>query len=319
MQPEASTNRAHTAPAGSHRMTLKNVTRGKQDRPIRVVIFGVEGCGKSTFGANAPKPIFLCAEDGTSHLDIARFPSPNSWIDAMEAIRVLTHEGHDFKTLVIDSLDWLEPLCWHHVCQLQGKKSIEDFGFGKGYIAAVDQWRAMLERLDLLVRSRKMHVVMVAHSIIRKVDDPQVGAFDRYQMKLHDKSAAVLREWVDAVLFARHELKVIERNGKSRGMSSGSRLLHTTWTAAYDAKNRFDLPDTLPLSWEDFETACKAHTPSDPAKLQAELAELLPRLDDETRGKAEEYLGKAGDNAAKLAQLLDRVRSKVALQGGEGA
>lgn len=282
-----------------------------------MVIYGVEGAGKSTFGANAPKPIFLCAEDGTSHLDIARFPSPHTWLDVIEAVRVLTHEEHDFRTLVIDSLDWLEPLCWAHVCALQGKKSIEDFGFGKGYSFAVDQWRDFLGRLDMLVRHRRMHVVMVAHSIIKKVDDPQVGAFDRYQMKLHDKSAAVLREWVDAVLFARHDLKVIERNGKSRGMSSGNRLLHTTWTAAYDAKNRFDLPDTLPLSWEDFETACKAHTPSDPAKLLAELAELLPRLDDDTRGKAEEYLAKSGDNAAKLAQLLDRVRSKVALQGGE--
>lgn len=313
MQP----NRAHIPPPGATRMTLKNITSGKLERPIRAIVHGLEGVGKSTLGANAPKPIFLASEDGTAHLDVARFPMPQSWTDVMEAIRVLTHEEHDFRTLVIDTLDWLEPLCWAHVCQLNGKRNMEEFSYGKGYLLAVDQWRWLLQGLDLLARNRRMHILMIAHSAIRRVDDPQVGAFDRYQMKLHDKSAAVLREWVDAVLFARHDLKVIERNGKSRGMSSGNRLLHTTWTAAYDAKNRFDLPDTLPLSWEDFEAACKAHAPSDPGKLRAELAELLPRLDEETRTKAEEYLAKSGDNAAKLAQLLDRVRSKVALMGGE--
>lgn len=305
-------------PPGASRMILKNVTTGKQERPLRVIVYGLEGVGKSTFGASAPRPIFLCAEDGTSHLDVARFPSPYTWTDVLEAIRVLTHEEHSFKTLVIDSLDWLEPLCWAHLCQIHGKRNVEDFGFGKGYVLAVDQWRDLLGRIELLVRTRKMNVVMIAHSIVKKVDDPQVGAFDRYQMKLHDKSAAVLREWVDAVLFARPDVKVIERNGKARGMSSGARLLHTTWTAAYDAKNRFDLPETLPLSWEDFEAACKAHAPSDPAKLLAEIEELLPQLqDEEARAKAAAFVAERRGNAAALAQALDRLRSRVALQGGE--
>jgi hypothetical protein len=299
-------------------MTLASITRGKQERPLRAILYGVEGVGKSTFASQAPSPVFLCSEDGTSQLDVARFASPRTWVDVLEAIRVLTHEEHTFKTLVIDTLDWLEPLCWQHICQQSGKQSIEDFGYGKGYIAAVDQWRALLTRLDILVRHRRMHVVMVAHSVVKRVDDPQTGAFDRYQMKLHDKSSAVLREWVDAVLFARHEVRVVERNGKARGMSSGNRLLHTTWTAAYDAKNRFDLPETLPLDWEDFEAAVRAHTPADPTRLLAEIEELIPRLDEGTRTKAREHLARVGQDAAKLAQLLDRMRSKVALQGDEG-
>lgn len=312
-------NRSHIAPIGSgSRMTLANVTKGKQERPLRVCIAGTEGVGKSTFGANAPKPIFLCAEDGTSHLDVARFPAPLTWTDAIEAVRELLRAEHDFKTLVIDSVDWLEPLCWRHVAQTGGKASIEDFGFGKGYVLAVEQWRDLLRNLDLLGSKRRMHVVLVAHSAIKRVDDPQTGPFDRYQMKLHEKSAAVLREWVDALLFARHEVRTVERNGKVRGQSSGARLLHTTWTAAYDAKNRFDLPETLPLSWEDFEAAVRAHAPADPGKLRAELAELIPQLDADTRAKAEEHLGKCGDDAARLAQLLDRVRSKVALAGAGG-
>lgn len=320
MQPNPSANRAHIPPPGASRMTLKNITSGKQERPLRVVIYGVEGVGKSTFASQAPSPIFLCSEDGTSQLDIARFPSPRSWAEVLEAIRVLTHEEHDFKTLVIDTLDWLEPLCWHHVCQLAGKQSIEEFGYGKGYLLALEQWRQLLGRLDVLVRTRRMHVVLLAHAAIRRVDDPQTGPFDRYRLKLHDKSAAVLREWVDAVLFARHDLKVIERNGKTRGRSSGARVLHTTWTAAYDAKNRFDLPETLPLAWDELEAAVQAHAPADPAKLTAEIKDLLAQLPEEEQTKGAKALREwAGHNPARLAQLLDKVRGKAALRDEGGA
>jgi hypothetical protein len=298
-------------------MSLANITRGKQDRPLRVILYGVEGVGKSTFASQAPSPIFLCSEDGTSQLDVARFPSPHSWNEVLEAIRVLTHEDHPYKTLVIDTLDWLEPLCWQFVCQQHGKQSIEDFSYGKGYMLAMEQWRLLIGRMENLSRTRRLHTVMVAHAAVKRVDDPQTGPFDRYRMKLHEKSADVLREWVDAILFARHEVKTIERNGKSRGMSSGVRLLHTTWTAAYDAKNRFDLPETLPLSWEEFDIAVRSHVPADAGKLRAELSELIPRLDDPQ--KAEKALREwAGDSPARLAQLLDKVRGKLALQDAAG-
>jgi hypothetical protein len=304
---------SNNANGPSNRMTLANVVRGKQERPIRIIVYGVEGVGKSTFAAQAPSPIFLCSEDGTSQLDVARFPTPRSWNDVLEAVRVLTQEEHSFKTLVIDTLDWLEPICWQYVCQINSKNNIEEFGYGKGYIAAVEQWRALLSRLDAMCRSRKMHVVMVAHGTVRRVDDPQTGPFDRYRLKLHEKSADILREWVDAILFARHEVVTVERKGKIRGMSSGARVLHTQWTAAYDAKNRFDLPDTLPLAWDEFETAVRNHVPADAGKLQTELQELIPKLND--KEKAEKALKEwAGDNPARLAQLLDKVRGKLALQ-----
>jgi hypothetical protein len=134
-------------------------------------------------------------------------------------------------------------------------------------------------------------------------------------MKLHDKSSDVLREWVDAILFARHEVVTVERKGKIRGVSSGARVMHTQWTAAYDAKNRFDLPDTLPLAWDEFESAVRAHVPASGEKLKAELLELIPRLADPQ--KADKALREwAGDNPARLAQLLDKVRGKLSLQEG---
>mgnify|MGYP000847545430 CR=1 FL=1 len=311
-------NRSHIAPVGSNRMSLANVSKGRIDKPLRVCVFGTPGVGKSTFAAAAPRPIFLCAEDGTSHLDVERFPQPASWQDALDALTALLHDEHPYKTLAVDTLDWLEPLCWKQVAQDARVADVEQIPYGKGYAAAVALWRLFLGRLDTLVRTRRMNVILLAHAVIKRVDDPQTGPFDRYRIPLHEKSADLIREWVDALLFARHEVRTVERNGKVRGMSSGNRLLHTTWTAAYDAKNRFDLPETLPLSWEDFESACKAHVPADPAKLRAEIESLLPQLDEETRGKAVDYLGKHGTDPAKLAQLADRVRSKVVLQGEGG-
>ncbi len=314
MQPARPATQAPAGAAPGARMSLANITRGKQERPLRLLVHGVEGVGKSTFGAQAPSPIFLCAEDGTAHLDVARFPSPRTWNEVLDAVKTLTHDEHDFKTLVIDTLDWLEPLCWQYVCNQHGKRSVEEFAYGKGYLFAVERWRELLGRLDTLVRSRRLNVVLLAHTAIRRVDDPQTGPFDRYRLKLHEKSAEVLREWVDAILFARHEVRAVERNGKQRGVSSGVRLLHTTWTAAFDAKNRFDLPPTLPLDWAELEAACRARAPADAGQIRAELGELLPQLGPEDREKAEKALAEwAGDSPARLAQLLDKVRGKVAL------
>jgi hypothetical protein len=294
-------------------MTLANVVRGKIVKPIRCMVFGIHGVGKSTFAADAPSPIFLCSEDGTAQLDVARLPTPRSWADVLEAIRVLTHEEHDFKTLVIDTLDWLEPLCWAQVCAAGGKAAIEDFGYGKGYVAALDVWRGLIARLEQLERTRKMHIVLLAHAAVKKHDDPFAGQFDRYRMKLHEKAGDLLAEWVDALLFARHEVAAVKgaKDSKARGVSSGARILHTQWTAAFDAKNRFGLPEEMPLSWADFEAAVKAAAPADPAKLLAELDELLPRLAPERAAKVRALVEGMRDDSARLAKLVDQVRGQV--------
>lgn len=305
--------------APASRMTLANVVRGKQAKPIRVLVFGTHGVGKSTFAADAPSPIFLCSEDGTAQLDVARLPTPRSWADVLEAIRVLTAEEHEFRTLVFDTVDWLEPLCWAAACAAAGKAAIEDFGFGKGYVAALDLWRGLIARLEQLERTRKMNIVLLAHAHVKKHDDPFAGAFDRYRMKLHEKAGDLLAEWVDALLFARHEVVATKKGNdqKARGVSSGARILHTTYCAAFDAKNRFGLPEEMPLSWPEFEAAVRAAVPASAPALLAELDELLSRLPADRAAKARAIADAAKGDAAKLAQLVDRVRGQV-LIAGEG-
>src|SRR5688572_21053761 len=132
------------------RMTLGAVTRGRVDKPQRIVLYGTEGIGKSTFAADAPSPIFIPSEAGTEHLDVARFPLVESWRDVLDALDELRGE-HTYRTVAIDTLDGLEPLVWSHTCatKLASNKRvehIEDYGFAKGYIYALDVWRQLLER-----------------------------------------------------------------------------------------------------------------------------------------------------------------------------
>lgn len=302
------------------KMSLANVVRGKQPKPVRVVLYGADGVGKSTFGANAPSPIFLCSEDGTNHLDVARFPAPKSWGDVIEALTVLTNESHEYKTLVVDTLDWLEPLCWAQVCVAGGKHSIEDFGFGKGYVMALDLWRQFLARLDHLSKTRNMHIILLAHAQVKRVERPDHDAYDRYLLKLHDKTAALIREWADAVLFSQHEVIVSgadKRTGaKAKGKSTGNRVVHTEWCAAFDAKNRFDLPEILPLDWDEFFDSVKNATPIPLEKLRDDALEMIGQLPEAEREKATKVLNEwAGQDRQRIVQLTGKIKTKIEIGG----
>lgn len=310
--------------AQAPRMTLSAVTRGRIERPTRVLLFGVEGIGKSTFAANAPNPIFIAAEDGTAQLDVARFPEPKTWADVYAAIDVLLTEEHDYKTVVVDTLDWLEPLCWAQVVSRANSpkvKSVEDLGFGKGYVAALEEWRVLLARFEQLRIKRNMNVIFLAHSWVKTFKNPEDEDFDRYELKLHAKAGGLLKEWADAVLFARYETfsNTDEKTKRTRGVSTGARVVHTQRTAAWDAKNRYDLPPILPLSWEAYADAVAAHKPADPTKLKERIESLLESADEELREKVRAAVTKAADNAAQLAKIADRLSAQVNIKASENA
>ena len=296
------------------RMSLTALIKGRQERPLRALLYGVEGVGKSTFGAMAPDAIFLGAEDGTAHLDVTRFPAPTSWTDILDAIRVLGTEGHAFKTLVIDTLDWAEPMLWKRICERDGKKDVEDYGYGKGYTAALDQWRVFLAYLERLRDKKQMHVILLAHSWIKPFKNPEGDDFDRYELKINNKAGGLVKEWCDHVLFANYETFASkdEKTKRIKGVSTGARLIYTTRTAAYDAKNRADLPESLPLDWSEFYAAVKAHAPADPTALKEEIERKAAELGGDTETMALKYLADAGDDAAKLAKLNSWCNGKLA-------
>jgi hypothetical protein len=238
---------------------LANIVRGRVSKPIRVLLYGVEGVGKSTFASGARGAIFLGAEDGTSELDVARFPEPKTWADVFGAITELGSQEHDFRTLVIDTLDWLEPLCWEHICRSGKKQSIEDFGYGKGYAAALDEWRRLVALIERVRNAKQLNVIALAHSQIRPFKNPAGEDYDRYELKLHPKAGGLLKEWCDCVLFANYETLTDDSSGRAKGISTGNRMVHTQRTAAWDAKNRYSLPEVMPLDWKIFAGAVAAH------------------------------------------------------------
>ncbi len=297
--------------AATNRMTLTSVKRGRIDKSKRILLYGVEKIGKSTFAAGAPNAIFIGAEDGTAQIDVARFPQPESWEDVMGALRNLEKDEHDYQTVVIDTIDWLEPLLWAFICKRDGKRDVESYGFAKGYIAALDEWRLLLHRLDALRATRSMHVILLGHSWIKPFKSPTSEDYDRFELKIHAKAAGLVKEWADAVLFATYEDFAVEKSGRVRGVSSGARLIHTQRRAAWDAGNRFGLPETIPLSWDEFDAACKTGAPADVATLRADIAALLEQVDAASRTKAEAWLSQQPRDGRALAEMADRLRGKV--------
>jgi hypothetical protein len=298
---------AKEAPRASNR--LARLITGKQDKPIRVVLYGQEGCGKSTFASNAPAPIFLGAEDGTAHLDVARLPDINTWRDVLDALAELD-SAHGFRTIVLDTADWIEPMIWDALCTAGGKQTIEDFGFGKGYTNALNDWRRLAGALDRLRERRGMNAIVLAHSHVKTFKNPGGEDFDRYEMKVHQKASGLLKEWCDVVLFAEHETFVDKKkNERAKGISSGARIIHTERTAAWDAKNRYDLPAELPLDWDAFASAVHAHQPAPAGSIEAAIAGLLEGMPADVAKKVREAMQSASGDPAKLAHIANKLEA----------
>lgn len=226
------------------------IIKGTQSRPQRIVISGVSGIGKSTIASKAPDALFIDTEGSTDQLDVARLPKPDTWEQLFDELDFVSVEK-PCKTLVIDTIDWAEALCIKHVCQKAKpqKNSIEDFGYGKGYQLVADEFANLLKKLDVVIDSG-ITVLITAHVQIKKFEQPEtLGSFDRYELKLTKRSAPLLSEWADAVLFANYDTKVIEVNGKKKA-AGGDRIFHTQRANAWDAKNRHGLPEEVPFEFD---------------------------------------------------------------------
>jgi hypothetical protein len=282
------------------------ITSGKQTRAQRVVIYGVESVGKSTFAAQFPKPLFLDVEGGTAHLDTDRVEIA-TLAELESAIREC--QSTDYQSVIIDSADWAERLVLEGMLVQDKKKSVEDYGYGKGFVMLAEKFARLLTIADQMVAGGK-NVVFIAHSKVQRVEPPDMlSAYDRYELKLTKQSAPLLKEWADELWFFKFKTKTVEsESGRSKGVGGKERIILTTHSAAYDAKTRSGLVEELPMTWDSVAHLFAKPTPKidaavikDAPAWQFEIERSRDDVDGFLRAKgmikADESWRHAGDKA----------------------
>lgn len=225
------------------------ITGGRLETAKKVVLYGPEGIGKSTFAAAFPQPVFIDTEHSTDSMDVARFPHPTDWAMLLGEVRQVRDDPSCCRTLVVDTADWAEKLCARALLARSKKDGIESFGYGKGYVYLGEDFAKLLQLLEE-VKTRGVHVVLTAHAALRKFEQPdEMGSYDRWELKLTKQITPLVKEWADLVLFANYKTnRVVTPDGKGKA-TGGSRVMYTTHHPCWDAKNRYGLPEELPLDF----------------------------------------------------------------------
>lgn len=230
------------------------IITGKLLSAQKICVYGPEGIGKSTFAAQFPNVLFIDTEGSTKHMDVARTPKPSSWQMLLDQVQYVKQNPTSFQTLAIDTADWAEQLCITSICAKHQKQGIEDFGYGKGYIYLAEEFGRLLNKLEELVEMG-INVVVTAHAKMRKFEQPdEMGAYDRWELKLQKQTGPLLKEWADMVLFANYKTTVVNVDGQgaNKGKNKaqgGKRVMFTTHHPCWDAKNRHNLPLELPFDF----------------------------------------------------------------------
>lgn len=243
---------------------MLKIESGLEKRPLKVVIYGAEGIGKSTFASQFPEPLFLDTEGGTSSLNIRRVKCGSSWEYLLGCVNEVIKDPSICKTLVIDTADWAESLCTKYVCEKYRKSNIEEFGFGKGYVYLQDEFSKLLTALDKLIELG-VNAVVTAHGKPRKFELPEeAGQFDRWEMKLTKQVAPLLKEWCDMLLFCNYKTYVVTTENNTKKAQGGKRVVYTSHHACWDAKNRYGLPDELDLDFKGIAHLFGTQSPKKP-------------------------------------------------------
>lgn len=290
------------------RMMSAPIVRGMRKRPPRVFVYGPEKIGKSSFAAGAPNPVFLGKDDGTDELDINRLPTPTTYLEILEGLRRVERDyvAEGWQTLVLDPLNWFEPLIQLDVCGNDPKVEFDPF---KQATPANARWRRILAAAERLW-NRGLGVVILAHSKVKRVELPDLAPYDRYVPAMSESAAGFFAQWADAIMLASVDVRLAkaDKHEKTKAYSDGIRFLHTDMDPARQAGNRLSLPPRILLSWDAFESA--RDRAAREARLTAEIRRLVAVLaDEEIAAKVEGYLA---DPNTPREELANKLRAKVA-------
>jgi len=240
---------------------MLNIVKGVERTPIKCVIYGAEGVGKSSLAAAMPEPLFLDTEGGTARLNVRRIKI-TGWEELLATVKEVIETPNICKTLVIDTADWAETLCTDFICNKYRQASIESFGYGKGYTYLGEEFSGFLKLLSKLV-DVGINPVVIAHGKPRKYELPEEqGQFDRWEMKLSKQVAPLLKEWCDVLLFCNYKTFVVTTENNTKKAQGGKRVMYTSHHPTFDAKNRFNLPDELDLDYKEIKHLFGSEAPA---------------------------------------------------------
>lgn len=296
----------------------KRITSGILQVPDFMILYGVEGVGKTTFASHAPDPLFADIEDGSKRVDAKRVGDFANLMEFWQFLNWFYEGNHDHKSLVIDSLSKFEQWAWAQTCQENGgADNIEDVGggFQKGYTIALKQWNLLFEALKRIQTKRKTNIIMLAHADVKTFTDPTTNsAYDRYQIKLHKIAAAFMRERVDFIGFANYNTftKGKDNQAKHKAFGDSKRRLYTERRPAWDAKNRLGLPLEIDFEYSAYSKAAHADPATKAATIRENLEQLILLVRDPEKAKVmRDFVAKAGDNPTDLALIQERVRARL--------
>ena len=288
---------------------MLNITSGRVARPQKLVLYGVEGIGKTSLAAQAPDPLFIDTEGGTAHLDVRRLQKPASWEELLSLVKEVAATPDVCRTLVIDTADWAEQMCIDHICNKYKQPGIESFGYGKGYTYLAEEFSRLLSACDDVILSSK-NVIINAHAKMRKQELPdEAGAFDRWELKLSKQTAPLLKEWPDALLFLNFKTLVIATESNSHKAQGGKRVMFTTHHPCWDAKNRHNLPEELELCYASIAPIFGDVRPIQQAIPSASVQQSAPEqqmepVKPETLAVLKEWMEKAGIADQEIQTLV---------------
>ena len=294
---------------------LGQVTKGKIHKPYTILIYGPEKVGKSTFAAGAPNPIFVGPENGTAQLDVSRYPSITTWPDLLEALDDLIKSEHDYKTLVVDSLDWCEPMLFRDIVKADAKaKNIETAlgGYGKGYVEATRRFvEEFLGKIDTLQSVKKMNIIFIGHAEVTNFSDPYLQtSYNKYDLKLYKRTSSKFKEYVDAVLFAQYESFAKENDDGVKTHSTGERVLYTEHQPTFHAGNRYGLPHVIKMDFKEFDRLSKEGNPNSKEAILQTIESYLPSMPEAIITKSRELIA-TSTGIEQLIALRDRLKTIV--------
>ena len=301
------------------------ISTGKKIKPITMILHGVHGIGKTTFGTNAPKPIYITGEE-IEEIDSAKFPKCTSWEDFTKYLTYIRDFNHDYKTLVIDTLDSIESLLWKHI--LKDDKS-DDMaramgGYGKAYTLATQMFTEIRDGHLSAIKEKGINIILLCHSTKNKFEDPLTQtSYDIYEMKLHKNNKGsgaypVFAEWVSIIAFANFEVFTVKdkKSDKNFAIGDGERRMFCTPRPAYDAKNRYNLDDELPLEWSAIQDGVKkffANTQNPETEiLKKEVFELAEKIkDDNLKETTIKNLKSIGNDTVRLQKAKSYILNAI--------